>query len=125
MNLLADEGVERQIVERLRQAGHTVIYIAEIEPGISDETVLSRSNMSNALLITLDKDFGELAFRQRLVYNGVVLVRLAGLAPTTKAEIVAASLAKFGAEMDDAFSVITPGSVRIRKRTNKATNGHS
>jgi len=64
MNLLADEGVERQIVERLRQAGHTVIYIAEIEPGISDETVLSRSNMSNALLVTLDKDFGELAFRQ-------------------------------------------------------------
>ena len=35
MNLLADEGVERQIVEQLRQAGHDVWYIAEMEPGIA------------------------------------------------------------------------------------------
>ncbi|MCB0106517.1 MAG: DUF5615 family PIN-like protein [Caldilineaceae bacterium] len=124
MNLLADEGVERQIVERLRQDGHTVIYIAEIEPGISDEVVLSRSNINHALLITLDKDFGELAFRQGLVYSGVVLVRLAGLAPMTKATIVAASVHEFGDEMADGFSVITPGNVRIRKRKPKRSNGN-
>ncbi len=41
MNLLADEGVERQIVERLRQDGHTVLYIAEIEPSTPDDVVLS------------------------------------------------------------------------------------
>ena len=60
MNLLADEGVDRQIVERLRQEGHHVVYIAEVEPGITDEVVLDRANEINALLITLDKDFGEL-----------------------------------------------------------------
>lgn len=36
MNLLADESVDRQIVERLRQDGHQVLYIAEVEPSISD-----------------------------------------------------------------------------------------
>ncbi|MBN2560333.1 MAG: DUF5615 family PIN-like protein [Phycisphaerae bacterium] len=40
MNLLADESVDRQIVDRLRQDGHAVRYIAEMEPGISDDTVL-------------------------------------------------------------------------------------
>lgn len=40
MNLLADESVDRQIVERLRQDGHRVRYVAEMEPGISDEIVL-------------------------------------------------------------------------------------
>ena len=37
MNLLADESVDRQIVDRLRRAGHKVRYIAEMEPGIADD----------------------------------------------------------------------------------------
>jgi hypothetical protein len=49
MNLLADEGVERQIVERLRQDGHTVLYIAEMEPSAPDDVVLERANEIMAL----------------------------------------------------------------------------
>mgnify|MGYP002628041632 FL=1 len=66
MYLLADEGVERQIVERLRSDGHSVAYIAEMSPGISDEVILAQANDERALLVTFDKDFGELVFRQRL-----------------------------------------------------------
>jgi len=84
MNLLADEGVERQIVERLRQAGHDVWYIAEMEPGIADDVVLAQANASQALLITLDKDFGELVYRQGLVHAGVILLRLAGFCQRRK-----------------------------------------
>ncbi|MGO0121846.1 DUF5615 family PIN-like protein [Desulfothermobacter acidiphilus] len=40
MKFVADESVDRQIVERLREAGHTVSYVAEAEPGIYDEAVL-------------------------------------------------------------------------------------
>ena len=117
MNLLADEGVERQIVERLRQDGHDVLYVAEMEAGIDDEVVLSRANERGALLITADTDFGELVFRQRLVHAGVVLVRLAGLLPDTKASLVSAALADHGVEMSsDSFSVISPGRLRIRQR---------
>ncbi len=80
MNLLADEGVERQVVERLRLDGHTVLYIAEMEPSITDDLVLERANAITALLLTADKDFGELVFRElRLSSGGVVLLRLAGL----------------------------------------------
>lgn len=116
MYLLADDGVERQIVERLRSDGHSVAYIAEMSPGISDEIILAQANDEQALLITLDKDFDELVFRQRLVYEGVVLLRLEGLSNETKAAIVAGILKNRGTEMSDTFSVITPGNVRIRRR---------
>lgn len=115
MNLLADEGVERQIVERLRQAGHGVWYIAEMEPGIDDDVILAQANARQALLITLDKDFGELVYRQGLIHSGVILLRLAGLSLETKASLVAQVIQQRGPEMVQAFSVISPGIVRIRK----------
>ncbi|MCA1626567.1 MAG: DUF5615 family PIN-like protein [Acidobacteria bacterium] len=90
MNLLADESVDRPIVERLRQDGHDVLSVAEMEPGIADDVVLKRANESASLLLTGDKDFGELVFREgRLAAGGVVLIRLAGLSAERKAEIVA------------------------------------
>ncbi|HET6382614.1 MAG TPA: DUF5615 family PIN-like protein [Armatimonadota bacterium] len=76
---MADENIEQQVVERLRQDGHAVLYVAEMEPGIPDELVLQRANDERSMLITGDKDFGELVFRQGLVHLGVVLIRLAGL----------------------------------------------
>lgn len=75
MHWVADEGVERQIVERLRAAGQDVLYVAELDPGISDTEVLWQSNEQGAVLITADKDFGELVFRQGQVMEGVVLLR--------------------------------------------------
>lgn len=114
MNLLADESVERQIVERLRNEGHDVAYIAEMEPGISDETVLKNANEQEAMLLTVDKDFGELTYRQKLIHRGVVLIRLAGLSNQTKAELVAQALRDRGAQFVNAFTVISPGMIRVR-----------
>src|SRR5215213_5269355 len=104
MNLLADEGVERQIVERLRQDGRTVLYIAEMEPSIPDDVVLERANEISALLVATDKDFGELVFRERrLSSGGVVLVRLAGLSVERKAEIVSKVFQERASEFAHAF----------------------
>lgn len=114
MNLLADESVDKQIVERLRNEGHDVAYIAEMEPGISDETVLAKANEQEAMLLTVDKDFGELTYRQKLIHRGVVLIRLAGLSNQTKAELVAQALRDRGAQFLNAFTVISPGMIRVR-----------
>jgi predicted nuclease of predicted toxin-antitoxin system len=116
MNLLADEGVDRPIVEKLRHAGHSVLYIAEMSPGIDDEMILLQANASEALLLTLDKDLGELVFRQGLIHAGVILIRLAGLQATTMAEIVSAVWQEHNSRLLSSFTVISPGSVRIRKR---------
>jgi predicted nuclease of predicted toxin-antitoxin system len=116
MNLLADESVERQIVERLRQDGHDVAYIAEMEPSITDDKVLERANEKTALLVTADKDFGELLFREgRLSSGGVVLLRLAGLSAVRKAEEASNAFREYGVEFPNCFSVVSPGRTRVRR----------
>ena len=114
MNLLCDEGVDSRIVEQLRRDGHDALYVAEMEPGIGDSVVLQRANEHNALLVTEDKDFGELVYRQGLVHLGVVLVRLHGLSSATKSRIVSAIFVQHEMEMANSFTVISPGMVRIR-----------
>ncbi len=116
MNLLCDEGVDRQIVEELRRAGHAVLYVAEMEPGVDDPTVLRHANEHGALLVTEDKDFGELVYRQNSIHRGVVLVRLAGVSSPGKARAVCAAFAQHGAEMAHAFTVLSPGRLRIRRQ---------
>lgn len=116
MNLLADESVDEQIVQRLRREGIDVSYVAEMEPGIPDELVLDRSNEANALLLTADKDFGELVFRDNRTTRGVVLVRLAGLSAEKKAAIVAGAFADHATDFPNCFAVISANRVRIRRR---------
>ena len=115
MNLLADESIDKPIVDRLRQDGHSVLYIAEFAPSIDDDTVLQQANENDTLLITADKDFGELVFRQGRIHVGVVLVRLAGLLSHAKARTVSTVLANHGDELLNAFSVISPERVSIRR----------
>ncbi len=120
MNLIADESVDRQIVARLRQDGHDVLYIAEVEPSIPDDAVFDRANEKAALLVTADKDFGEIVFREnRLISDGIVLIRLAGLSPDKKADIVSDALREHETEFSHHFSVISPGKLRIRSKDSK------
>ena len=117
MNFLVDEGVDRQIVDKLRQDGHSALYIAEMAPGIGDDEVLEMANEQGALLLTSDKDFGELVYRQGRLTSGVILIRLAGLPSIRKAEIVTSAIDQHSKELPNAFAVVTPATVRIR-RTN-------
>jgi len=67
------------------------------------------------LLLTGDKDFGELVFRQKRVHGGVVLIRLQGISASLKADIVANAFQSRGHEMLGGFTVISPGMVRVRQ----------
>lgn len=114
MNFVADENIDRQIVEALRDAGHNVIYIADTEPSIPDNVVFDRANESSALLITGDKDFGEIVFREkRLLSNGVVLLRLSGLSAQAKIALILAAVEERESELLNSFTVISPGRIRI------------
>lgn len=116
MRFIADENLDRQIVERLRLEGHTVWYVADMEPGIGDPDVLDTANREQAILLTADKDFGELVYRQRLINPGVILVRLAGFPPPVKAEIVTKAITAHSHALADGFTVITDKNIRIRRR---------
>ena len=114
MVLLADENIDKEIVDGLRLDGYEVLYVAEMEPGISDDKVLNLANNSNALMLTFDKDFGELVFRRKLINNGVILIRLSGISQDTKVDIVKRALKQHSKKMNKSFTVITSGSIRIR-----------
>lgn len=116
MNFLADENIDQQIVERLRVDGHDVIYIAELDPGITDEEVLEQANQRKAILLTADKDFGELVFRQAKINTGVILIHLAGLHPVKKADLLSTAIKTYSTEFLQAFTVLSPGMIRVREK---------
>lgn len=114
MNWLADESVDGPVVARLRQEGLAIAYVAELFPGISDDQVLAEANRLDAILLTADKDFGELVYRLHSVSKGVVLLRMSGLPLPRKAQLVWDAIRNHGGQMADAFTVITHNSLRIR-----------
>ena len=116
MHLLADESVDQPVVERRRADGHEVVAVAEIEPSMADEAVLTMANQRGAALLTAAKDFGELVFRQGRIAAGILLLRLAGLSPATKATMVSAVVREHGSELPGAFTVVSPGMLRMRRR---------
>ena len=115
MKLIADEGVDQPIVSALRTEGFEVTYYAETNSGSMDEDILSHAQNTHTLLLTCDKDFGELVHRNRMVTAGVLLIRLAGLSASKKSQLVIDAIRDHGSEMLGKFAVIAPGQLRIRQ----------
>lgn len=113
MNIIADENIAVQVVERLRQDGHAVRYTA-LGLGIDDRIVLELANQQKTLILTDDKDFGELVIPHRLQTSGVMLIRLPGLSPLQKAELVAHVIEQYGDQLINSLCVVTHQKVRIR-----------
>jgi predicted nuclease of predicted toxin-antitoxin system len=113
MHLLANENLPRQAVRALREAGHDVQWIHEDSPGVDDQTVLARAQRENRILITFDKDFGELAFRSGLnIRCGVILFRLSAASPGVVAERTVAAIAT-RADWAGHFSVVEESRIRM------------
>jgi predicted nuclease of predicted toxin-antitoxin system len=93
-----------------------VIYLAELAPGITDDEVLQLANERSALLLTADKDFGDLVFRLDRAAAGIVLMRLEGLSSATKSTIMASAIREHGPQMYGNFSVVSSGAIRIRPK---------
>jgi predicted nuclease of predicted toxin-antitoxin system len=66
VRLLADENIHRIVVSRLREAGFEVEWIRQSSPGALDHEILARPDIASLVLITHDRDFGNLIFNKRL-----------------------------------------------------------
>jgi predicted nuclease of predicted toxin-antitoxin system len=78
--------------------------------------MLARANRGSSVLITGDKDFGELVYRRRQQNSGVVLLRLSGLTQQRKVAIAVQVFADRAADFAGAFSVVTETAVRVRRK---------
>ncbi|MBK9262678.1 MAG: DUF5615 family PIN-like protein [Polyangiaceae bacterium] len=114
MRILANENFPGDAVEALRTLGHDVAWIRIDAPGSTDIQVLARATREQRLLLTLDKDFGELAFRSQLEANsGIVLLRVF---PPIPARVVALATRVFQSGRDFAGLFVVAEAGRIRER---------
>ena len=116
MKFLADEGVDQPIVDLLRSTGFDIHYVLETNRGADDDKVLQIANEESRVLLTQDKDFGEMVYRLQKTHLGIVLIRLKEQTATEKAELVNYVLVEYGDKLKKAFTVIQPTSLRIRKQ---------
>jgi len=114
MKILAGENISGRIISRLRSEGHDVVSIAEEHDGWADTKVLELARSNGALLITEDKDFGDLVVRWRMAVIGVVRLNLDRLSPAREIERVVAVVNGMGVKLEGHMTVIEPGRTRLR-----------
>jgi len=113
VRILANENFPGLAVSALTERGHDVMWIRTVAPGISDQDILARAQAEGRVLITFDKDFGELAFRHGLPSTcGVVLFRIAAPSPERVAEVAARSLESRD-DWQGHFSVVEDARIRM------------
>ena len=102
------------MVNYLRTAGHNILAVAEAMPQADDQDILARATSEGRILITNDKDFGELIFRSGQAHHGVVLLRLRDESPANRVRVMKGLLGQYADRLAGHFTVATEGSVRIR-----------
>jgi predicted nuclease of predicted toxin-antitoxin system len=114
MRFLANENFPGAAVAALRAAGHDIAWVRIVTPGAADPDVLSWAAREQRVLLTFDKDFGELARRSALpAACGIILLRM----PMPRAGDVGRRLADLITSRNDwagHFAVIEPGRIRMR-----------
>lgn len=114
MRIIANENVAATVIAELRKRGHDVLWVKESMPRAEDVAVLDAAQSDSRLVLTHDKDFGELAFRYGLAAScGVLLIRLWGADPKSDIDQI---LQVIGSRDDwfGHFSVVSRGQVRMR-----------
>jgi predicted nuclease of predicted toxin-antitoxin system len=114
MRFFADENVARAIVQWLRAGNHDVLYAAELRPGEADRVWLSEAESQQRLILTSDKDVGELIFRDRLNGHGIILMRLEDLPISARLARLQEAWSVVEANSVGKFVVITERRVRVR-----------
>jgi predicted nuclease of predicted toxin-antitoxin system len=114
LKIAANENISRTTIYFLRKRGHDVLSIKEDMRGAEDEMILARAQAESRIVLTNDKDFGELAFRRRLpAACGVILLRLTGTNPeSTNQRILEALDAR--ADWAGHFALITNRQIKLR-----------
>jgi predicted nuclease of predicted toxin-antitoxin system len=115
MKILADENIEAMIIAQLRTAHHDVHAVVESHASVSDRTVMQLAIDEQRVLLTSDKDFGDLVFFYRIQPpSGIILLRLPeNMDTAAKASLIITTLAGHEKEAQGSFIVISTVSVRI------------
>ena len=114
MRWLADECVHADVVSDLRRAGHDVLYAAEVSPQTEDSELADEALRDGRVLLTEDKDFGDLAFLKMRAMRGTVLLRFPTARRGLKSPRLLEAIARYGEAFYGNLTVIDERRVRQR-----------
>jgi predicted nuclease of predicted toxin-antitoxin system len=114
LRVSANENVPGAAVAALRAHGHDVWWCAETSPGLTDHEVLDRAYADRRIVLTFDKDFGELVFQRGLPAAGVVLFRVAASSPEAMADLVVRFVTDYADALANHFSIVSDDPARVR-----------
>ena len=114
MRLVADENIDRVLVEWLRRQGHDVIWIVEATRGVSDDRVVVDARAEHRVILTADLDYGELVFHQGQHVAGIVLLRFQTTSPEQLLTRFIAGWKQIESVATGAFTVMSNDKVRVR-----------
>lgn len=113
MRFLGDESCDQAVVRALRAAGHDVLSVSEIAPTADDEVVIALARDERRILLTEDRDFGQLVYAHGRPTAGIIYIRIAGPERSSVGTRVVAVVEKVGDGLLGAFVTLSPGRVRI------------
>jgi predicted nuclease of predicted toxin-antitoxin system len=113
---LADESCDFSVVHALREAGHEVVAVVEISPRADDDDVLEMARRRSEILLTEDKDFGQLVYADEQATGGVILMRYPANARSKLANVIVQLIADRGHDLLGRFVVVTPGRIRLGRK---------
>lgn len=113
LKFLADVNIEKLIVDELKKLGYDITWIAEENPSLDDISIFKIAQKENRILLTNDKDFGDIVFRQKLVSSGIVLFRIKGQDTREKIKLLTKVLVSHKDRISKHFVVITKEKFRF------------
>ncbi|HUT36058.1 MAG TPA: DUF5615 family PIN-like protein [Planctomycetota bacterium] len=114
MRFMVDASTGTRVAEFLRSLGHDVLSADDAMPAAADDVILARAEAERRIVVTNDKDFGELAFRSRKARQGIILLRLRDEGTPNRIRVVGALLARAGDKLSGRFTTADDWHYRIR-----------
>jgi len=113
VRFLADESCDFGVVRTLRAAGHDVVAVTEISTRSTDQEVIELAVREDRILLTEDKDFGQLVYANMQPSGGVIFIRYPAHVRSNLSKAVMSLIKEKGEQLASSFVVLRPG--RIRK----------
>ena len=117
LRFLADESCDFAVVRALRAEGYDVFAASEVMSRSDDRELIDQACREKRILLTEDKDFGWLVFVSHADSAGVILIRFPGNLRQTLAQIIVQLVQRQGERLFEAFVVVQPGHIRIRRKS--------
>ena len=113
MRFLVDECTGPRVAQWLQAQGYDVFSVFQEARGMSDDDVLAKAFSGGWILITNDKDFGEMVYRERKPHHGVVFLRLQDERAASKIDAIRRLLDSYADSLSEAFVVVTETQIRF------------